>query len=115
MKKGTTNPVLKDLLLKMKKTKSNGWKTVAEKLEKPRRKKNNVNLGKINKYTKEGDIVVVPGKVTSIGSLDHKVTISALGFSEKAVEKIKQSGAIIKTLEELIEENKKFSKIRIIQ
>ncbi len=115
MKKGTTNPLLKELLFKMKKTKSEGWKTVAEKLETPKRKRKNVNIEKINKYSKEGDVIVVPGKVTSTGELGHKITISALGFSEKAIEKLKKAGAIIKTFEELMKENPKFSKIKIIQ
>jgi len=115
MKRGTTNPLLKKVIIEMKKTKSSGWKAVAEKLETPRRKRKNVNLSKINKNTKEKEVIVVPGKVTSTGSIDHIITISALDFSEKAVEKLKKTGAVIKTLEELIKENPKFSNIKIIQ
>lgn len=58
----------------------------------PSRKSRIVNLYKIEKYSKEGDIIVVPGKVLGIGSLSHKVTVVALDFSKSALKKINNAG-----------------------
>ena len=111
MKKGSTNPETRKLIVELKKTKSPSWLSVAEKLERPRRKNKAVNVWKLNKFTKEGDTVVVPGKVLSFGEIDHKITVAALCFSEKAKEKIKNT----MTIKELMQKNKKGSKIMILQ
>ena len=39
------------------------WKRIASDLEKPTRRRSAVNLYKINKYTKDEETVIVPGKV----------------------------------------------------
>lgn len=92
MKKGSTNPELRKLIVELKKTKKPIWKKVASMLEKPRRKRIEVNLWKINKLTKEGDMVIIPGKILGFGELDHKITISSFNASEKAIEKINKNG-----------------------
>ncbi|MCL4372243.1 50S ribosomal protein L18e [Candidatus Marsarchaeota archaeon] len=69
----------------------------------PRRKRVNVNLYKINRYSKEGDHVVVPGKVLSMGSMDHKVSIAALEFSEGAKAKLDSAGCSIKPIKEMLD------------
>ena len=69
-----TNPRIIKLIEKLKiKAKENEapiWKDIAERLEKPRRNYATVNISKINRYTKENDTVLVPGKVLSL-SLIH--------------------------------------------
>lgn len=111
---GPTNVYLRKLIRRLKKTKVPIWMRIAEELEKPRRKRREVNLSKINKYTKEGDIVVVPGKVLGYGFLDHKVIVSAWRFSEKAKEKIIEIGGEAISIEELLERNPKGSNVKII-
>ena len=64
---------------------------VAEDLEKPIRARREVNLSRINKYTKDGETVVVPGKVLGGGEIEHKITISAYKFSQYAIVKLKKS------------------------
>lgn len=59
-----------------------------------------VNLWEINKNTKKGDSVMVPGKVLGEGKLDHSVNISAKSFSDSARKKMKEAGAKIITEEE---------------
>ena len=54
-------------------------------LEVSSRKRKAVNLYKINKLTKENDNVIIPRKLLSTGKLDHKVNISALEYSDKAI------------------------------
>jgi large subunit ribosomal protein L18e len=114
---GPTNPVLQGLIKELRKKayeqKADIWKRIAEDLEKPTRKRRIVNLYKINKYTKANDFVVVPGKVLSVGDLDHSVTVAAFTFSGAALDKINKVGKAIK-LNELIQEDPKGKRIRII-
>jgi large subunit ribosomal protein L18e len=115
---GPTNVVVRktaDKLLKAyKQTGSGLWRDVAEHLLKPTRKKVSVNLSKINRHSKDGDIIIVPGKVLGSGSLERKVTIAAFSFSEKAVEKIESSGSSAITLDELLKRGVSPSDVKII-
>ncbi|RLF82460.1 50S ribosomal protein L18e [Thermococci archaeon] len=91
------------------------WKDIAWRLERPRRQKAEVNISRINRHTKEGDIIVVPGSVLGAGNLDHKVIVAAWKFSEKAKEKIIQAGGEAITIEDLIERNPKGSGVIIME
>lgn len=114
---GPTNPELINLIQELKKKSIehgvNIWKRVANDLEKPTRKRRIINLYKINKYTKENEIIIVPGKVLAAGDLDHAVTIAAFSFSGAALDKINKVGKII-PINELIKESPKGKRIRII-
>ena len=115
---GSTNPVLLDLIAELKKRSNeqpaNLWRRIALDLEKPTRQRRIVNLSKISRYTKENEVIVVPGKVLGSGALDHKLTISAFQFSDQAKEKIEKAGARIVPLLELSKENPDGKKLRII-
>jgi large subunit ribosomal protein L18e len=115
---GPTNPYLKNLILMLKEKslelKAPIWKTVAEKLEKPRRKRIEVNLLDIERNTDVNDIVIVPGVVLASGEITKPLRIAAWRFSEQARKKIERSGGKVLTIEELIEENPKGSKVKII-
>jgi large subunit ribosomal protein L18e len=90
------------------------WEDVDTYLQRPRRKSFQVNLSKISRFTKQNDIIIVPGKVLSAGNLLHRVTIAALSFSRHAREKILSTGGTCLTLKELIKQNPKGSNIKII-
>jgi len=90
------------------------WKDVAERLAKPRRLYAEVNLSKIQRYAREGETILVPGKVLGSGEIDKKVAVAALSFSEKAKSKIEASGGKCLTILELLRENPKGSNVRII-
>jgi len=115
---GPTNVHLRRLIRFLEKASNENkvriWKYVAELLSKPTRQRIEVNLSKIDKHTKEGDIVVVPGKVLGSGKLTKKVTIAAWKFSENALLKAKKSGANIITIEELVKSNPTGSNVKII-
>lgn len=117
-KTGPTDLNLVELINKLKKksaeTNISLWKTVAKKIESPRRRRAAVNLSKINRFTKTNDIVIIPGSVLSSGDLKHKITIAALKFSEGAKEKINSANSKIITLEELLESGLEVSKMKII-
>ena len=115
---GPTNPLLENLIMELKKRSSeqavNLWKRIATDLEKPTRQRRVVNLSRINRYTKENEIVIIPGKVLGSGILNHKLTISAYQFSDQAKNKIEKVGAKIIPLLELSNEKPNGKKIKII-
>ena len=92
--KNMDKETLVNLRKKYSKTKEAIWKDIAERLETPRRKRASVNLDKINKIAKENanKIIIVPGKVLGVGTLEGKTKIAALSFSEKALKEIKKNG-----------------------
>ena len=115
---GPTNPILIKLIVELKKrgNEQNAkiWGRVADDLERPTRQRRVVNLSSISRYTKENEIVVVPGKVLGAGDLEHKITISAFQISDGAKEKIEKAGAKIVPLLELSKENPSGKGIRIM-
>lgn len=90
------------------------WRYVAELLERPRRLRIEVNVSKINRYTEANETVVVPGKVLGAGRIDHPVTVAAIAFSKSAVEKIRAAGGRVIHILQLLEENPRGSKVKII-
>ncbi|MBW2990844.1 50S ribosomal protein L18e [Candidatus Woesearchaeota archaeon] len=117
MKKIQKNKQLLELLQLLKKTaienKAAVWKRVASDLEKPTRRKRVVNIYKIEKYARDNEIVVVPGKVLGTGDLNKKVTVAAYNFSDEAFKKIKEKGNAI-SIRELLEKNPHGKKIRLM-
>jgi|TARA_Y100000310_G_scaffold158199_1_gene157631 large subunit ribosomal protein L18e len=88
-----TDENLRALINKLSKQKAPVYKALAKDLSRPRRIRREVSLLRINNNTKEGDSVVIPGKVLSLGDLDHKVDVFALSFSTAAKEKIAKVGS----------------------
>jgi large subunit ribosomal protein L18e len=78
------------------------WKRVAELVARPSRKRATVNVGKIDRHTNDGDVVVIPGKVLGSGTLGHKVTVAALDASTTARSMIVTAGGSLITIDELI-------------
>ena len=83
-----TNPrlikLVENLRSKGYKDSVNLWVDISKRLCRSTRKMPEVNLWKLDMHTKDGDVVVVPGKVLGDGNLGHKITVSALKFSKKA-------------------------------
>jgi large subunit ribosomal protein L18e len=73
-----------------------------------------VNVGKIERHTNAGDIVVVPGKVLGSGIISHKVTVAALNASSTARSAIVGAGGSLITIDELMKKVPKGSGITII-
>jgi large subunit ribosomal protein L18e len=115
---GPTNIVLRKTIRELYKlsrqNKAPIWRAVAEELEKPRRQRRVVNVSRINRYTSDGDIVVVPGKVLGAGTIDHPVIVAAAAFSKTAVEKIKAAGGEAIHILELARRNPRGSNVKII-
>jgi len=107
------NPFLVETLILAKKHKK--WNEVASILSGPRRKKINLNLDEINKNSKEGESVVIPGKVLSGGEINKKIKIVAFGFSEKAREKLSVAKCEALTITEEIKKNPEAKGLRILK
>lgn len=115
---GPTNVHLRRLIhylrKKARENKAPIWRRVAELLERPTRLRPEINLSKINRYTVEGDTVVVPGKVLGSGVLTHRVIVAAYTFSKKAREKILAAGGEVLTISQLVERNPRGSGVKIL-
>ena len=118
MRTGPTNLNLKNLIgeLRQKAYADNIplYERIAEDLEKSTRQRRQVNLSKINRYAKKGEIIVVPGKVLATGELKQSLTIAAWKFSGQALDKITKANAKAITINELIKNGAKETPIRII-
>ena len=115
---GPTNEELKELISELYKVSNESdvaiWRSIAFDLERPSRIRRIVNIHRIQRNTSDNDVIVVPGKVLSDGELDHKVVVAAFKFSQNAKEKIVKAGGKAISINELLKENKKGSKVKII-
>ncbi len=107
------NPELVETIIAAKKNEK--WKEVASLISTPRRKRKEFNLDEINKFVDGDEILIVPGKVLSMGDIDKKFKIAALSFSEKAKEKLKKRGCEFLTILEEINKNKEGKNINILK
>jgi large subunit ribosomal protein L18e len=106
---------IRELKTAKKRTGQPIWGALAEELDKPKRIRVDVNLSRINRHTKEGEIAAVPGKVLATGKLEHPVTVAAYSFSDAAREKIVAAGGEAKTLSQLAAEGVEPSKVKLIK
>lgn len=95
--------------------KEKSWMKVAQILSGSKKNYDSINLKKIDSEAKEGDTIVVVGKVLGSGQLTKKVRISATGFSESAREKIEANKSEIVSLIEEIKKNPKAEGIKILR
>ncbi|RME32000.1 50S ribosomal protein L18e [Candidatus Woesearchaeota archaeon] len=90
------------------------WKRVATDLEKPTRQRRVVNLWRVDQVAKEGELIVVPGKLLGEGELTKKVTIAAAQYSESARAKLAANGSTLMSLTELTKKVPDGKNVRII-
>ena len=74
-----------------------------------------LNLGQVSRHSKEGDTVVVPGKVLSSGVPTPKLTIAAFKFSPRALIKVEKAGGRCIPLARLVEENPNGTNVRLLR
>ena len=110
---GPSNYYVRKLTRVLWKTKIKIWRKISKKLGSPRRNKVAPNLYRINKKTKENDVIVIPGKVLGMGELSHTLTIACLECSNSARKKINSSGSKLISIEDLLQQNPKGSRVKI--
>ena len=91
------------------------WNKIAQLISGSRRKYSSVNLKEIEKQTKVGDTVIIPGKVLGSGTISKKVRVCAINFSESAKEKLKENKGEIVTILEEIKKNPKAEGVKVIR
>lgn len=95
--------------------KQEAWIALAGILSGPRRKRICMNLEEIEKQSKEGETIVIPGKVLSQGELTKKIKIVAMTFSDKAKEKLLSSKCQIAYIQDEIKSNPSAKGIKILR
>jgi large subunit ribosomal protein L18e len=71
-------------------------------------------LGEISEMSKDGESVVVPGKVLSEGEISRKIRLVALKYSEKAREKLARAKVSFSYINEEIKKNPDAKGLRIL-
>ena len=107
------NPELVETILAAKKNEK--WLEVAGILTNSKRKKIFKNIDEIEKDAKEGEIIIIPGKVLSMGESSKKLKIAALNFSEKAKDKLLTSKSQIISILDEIKSNPSAKGIKILK
>ena len=110
--KRKTNPELVDTIIVCKK--NSAWLEIAHLISTPARKQVALNLRDINAQAKDGQTILIPGKVLSSGNLDKKLKIIALSFSASAIDKLKKSKSDYLTILEEIKKNPNAKDINIL-
>lgn len=90
------------------------WGRLADDLSRPTRIRREVNLYSIQQFAKDDETVIVPGKVLGTGEISRKISIAAFGFSGQALDKLKASKCKVMRISELISENPKGKRVRIL-
>lgn len=73
-----------------------------------------VNISKIEENSKDGEVVVVPGKVLSSGIIKKKIKVCAFSFSKQAMENLQSSGCKVSKIIDEIKSNPKALGVRMI-
>ncbi|MEW5996996.1 MAG: 50S ribosomal protein L18e [Candidatus Micrarchaeota archaeon] len=105
MVKGPENKKLLELIEQLRKANKGIWKKAADELSRPTRRRPEVNVSKIERYAKDGSVILVPGKVLGSGFITKKVTVAAFSFSGSARSLISKGGGRAIGIHELVAEN----------
>ncbi|MBL7059088.1 50S ribosomal protein L18e [Candidatus Pacearchaeota archaeon] len=111
--KKKNNPELVQTIIAAKKQK--GWLEIAAILSGSRRNKIAFNLNEINKKAKDGETIVVPGKILSLGKIDKKIKLVAIDFSEKAKDNLAKDKIETLIILEEIKKNPSAKGVKIIK
>ncbi len=88
------------------------WNAIADGLNRPRRKCYEMDIGRLEKFAKAKETIVVPGVVLGKGELTKPLNVAALKFSASAKAKIEKAGGKCMDISEL--DDKAVSKARIM-
>ncbi len=113
-----TNPALMGLISDLKaagrENEAPVWRDIALRLERPSRNWAQVNISKIAAYARDGENIIVPGKLLGSGDLEKATTVVCYNASASAKAKIAAAGGKVLTLKEGISQFPKGEKCRIL-
>lgn len=90
------------------------WAAAAHRLKGAARKRPEVNLLDLNRHAPRGATALVPGKLLSLGTLDHPVTVAAFAASAPARAKVQAAGGRLLKIEELLAQNPKGTNVILL-
>jgi len=90
------------------------WLKLAELALKPSRSRRVINLGQLDKFVNDNDVVVVPGKVLGTGNMSHKITLCSFSISTTGAKKVTQSGGKLVDFTHLIKNHPTGKGVKII-
>ena len=94
--------MVKELKGASKKNNAPIWSRLAELALKPSSARRTINIGQIDKFVKDNDVIVVPGKVLGTGNISHKIALCSFSMSVTGAKKVLQSGGKLLSFTELI-------------
>jgi large subunit ribosomal protein L18e len=106
--------IAKELRVASKKNRAPIWSRLADMTIKPSRARRVLNLGQLDKFVNDNEVVVVPGKVLGAGNISHKITLCSFSISTSGAKKVIQSGGKILTFSQLIRDNPTGKGVKII-
>jgi large subunit ribosomal protein L18e len=113
-----TNTLIEDniwtLRRAFKKNKAPIWRALEHTLLGPVSNRREVNINRLANVTKDGQVIIVPGKVLGSGEIGHKLTVCAISISEAAANKVTASGGKVITINDLVEEYPDGRGVRVI-
>lgn len=116
---GPTNPqtraLIKSLVAAARKNDAPIWADIADRLGGATRNRPAVNVDKLERLCKKGDVVLVPGKLLATGNITKAVKVAALDLSAAARTKIEAAGGKVLAIEELAAANPSGAGVKIIK
>ena len=107
--------LIRDLKKQSQESQTELWRSLAERLTSSKRSRVAVNLSRLNRYTKEGETVVVPGKVLGAGKAAHPLTVAAFAFSDVAKTKIQNGKGNCLSIRDLMKKNPTGKNVKIME
>lgn len=105
-------PILVQTLIAARKQRA--WHPVAFRLARPTRQHPALTLRELEEKAKEGDTIIVPGKIVGTGTLTKHLHVCALSFSASALEKMKESKTTTARILDEIKKNPKAEGIKVL-
>lgn len=106
--------LIRELKKEYRKTNRRIYLRIAELLSRTRKNRVEVNLKKIDKYSEDGEIIIVPGKVLGVGNINKKIKLYAYKYSFNAMEKLRKNEIQFGYIEDILEKGLEKGKIKII-
>ena len=107
--------LIRDLKKQSRESQTNLWLSLADSLSTSKRSRTAVNVSRLNRYTKDGETIAVPGKVLGAGKADHPITVAAFAFSDVAQAKILKAKGKCLSIRELMKKNPSGKNVKLME
>ena len=109
--KHKTNLLLVETIIQIKKINP----LLAKMLATPKKKAIKLNLEELNNLCKDGDKIIVPGKILGEGIINKKIRVVAWSASEEALKKMKETKTEFNTIYSFMKDIKELNNYKILK